>query len=190
MDSVNQNTTGASPAQKGGENSKKRSSKKLLLWGLIIFFLISGVAGVTFAQKMKQFRDKGPMFFMMGKIVDDLNLTVQQKADVDKIREEIKAKRESMKKDHESGMTDFENAFKQDKLDKETLKSIMQKREAQREEMKDFMLDELVKFHAILTPEQRTKAVEKVKEMREKGKEMFKKRHDKNDKFEIPPDQK
>ncbi len=190
MDSINQNTTGASVPETGGGNTKKRSSKKLLLWGFIVFFVIAGVAGVSYAQKMKQFRDKGPMFFMMEKIVKDLNLTEQQKADVDKIREEIKAKRESMKKDHESGMTDFENAFKQDKLDKETLKSIMQKREAQREEMKDFMLDELIKFHAVLTPEQRTKAVEKVKEMREKGREMFKKRHDKNDKFEIPPDQK
>jgi len=190
MDAVNQNTTGASVPGTGGENSKKRSRKKLLLWGFIVFFVIAGAAGVTYAQKMKQFRDKGPMFFMMEQVVKDLNLTDQQKTDVDKIREEIKAKMESNKKDHESGMTDFENAFKQDKLDKETLKSIMQKREAKREEMKDFMLDELIKFHAILTPEQRTKAVEKVKEMREKGKEMFKKHHDKDGNYEIPPDRK
>ena len=82
MDAVNQNTTGASVPETGGGNLKKRSSKKLLLWGFIVFFVIAGAAGVGYAQKMKRFRDKGPMFFMMEKVVGELNLTDQQKADV------------------------------------------------------------------------------------------------------------
>jgi Spy/CpxP family protein refolding chaperone len=108
---------------------------------------------------------------------------------VDKIREEIKAKREEMKKNRESDKTDFENAFKQDKLDKETLKSIMKKRDAKNEEMRDFMLDELIKFHGILTPEQRTKAIEKMREMKQKMRDKHEKKGP-NDKFEIPPDEK
>lgn len=171
MDEITQNTSGTAP-----ENTKpvKRSKKKFFLWGFIIFFLIAGVTGVGIAQKVKQMRDGGPWLFMLNKITQDLNLTDQQKTDINKLKDEIKAKRESMKKDRQSPMDDFANAFKQDKLDKETLKSIEQKHEANRQEMKDFMMDELIKFHDILTPDQRNQVVEKMKEMKDKRKEMFK----------------
>lgn len=189
MEELNQNKPAARVPENKSKTKRKVSSKKLLLWGFIVFFMVAGTAGIGFTQKVKQFRDKGPMFFMMKKITDDLNLTDQQKTEVDKIREEIKAKREEMKKNRVSHKKDFENAFKQDRLDKETLKSIMQKRDAEKEEMRDFMLDKLIKFHAILTPEQRTKAVEKMHEMKEKKKDRFNRRG-KNDKYEIPPDKK
>ena len=176
MDEISPNTSGTAP-----ENPKpaKRSKKKFFLWGFIIFFLIAGVTGIGIAQKVKQMREGGPWLFMLNKITKDLNLTEQQKTDINKLKDEIKAKRESMKKDRQSPMDDFANAFKQDKLDKETLKSIQQKHEADRQEMKDFMMDELIKFHDILTPDQRNQVVEKMKEMRDKRKDMFKK-HDGN----------
>lgn len=159
--------------EKGGKGKSKvrGSKKKYYILGFIIFLLIAGITGVNFAQKMKNMRDGGPLFFMMNKVTKELNLTAQQKADIDKIKEEIKAKRQSMKKDRGSKMDDFANAFKQDKLDKETLKSLEQKHEADRQEMKDFMMDELIKFHDILTPDQRNQVVEKMKEMRQKMKD-------------------
>jgi len=187
MEELNQNIPAVQKPENKSKTKRKVSGKKLLLWGFIVFFLVAGTAGISFAQKVKQLRDKGPMSFMMKKITDDLNLTDQQKAEVDKIREEIKAKREVMKKNRVSNKTDFENAFKQDKLDKETLKSIMQKGDAERDEMRDFMMDELIKFHAVLTPDQRTKAVEKMHEMKEKMKKRFKSKDDGN---VIPPDEK
>jgi Spy/CpxP family protein refolding chaperone len=168
---------------KNTENRKRK--KKLFLWGFIIFFLIAGITGISIAQKVKKMRDGGPLMFMMEKITKDLNLTDQQKTDIDKIREEIKTKMESRKKDTQSGMDDFANAFKQDKLDKETLKAIEQNRESDRQDMKDFMMDELIKFHDILTPDQRNQVVEKMKKMKDKNKGMFKKHHDR---FEIPPE--
>jgi Spy/CpxP family protein refolding chaperone len=147
----------------------RRSRKKLYLTSsLIIIILLIGLAGVTYTQKVKQFRDKGPMFFMMDKVTKDLNLTTQQKADVDKIKSEIKAKRESMKQNKGQGLSDFQNAFKQDNLDVQTLKDIDAKRESNRQEMKEFIMGEIVKFHDILTPEQRTKLVDKMNEMKEK----------------------
>ncbi len=178
MEEITKNTSGTMP-----ESSKPRKSskKKFFLWGFVVFFLIAGVTGIGIAQKVKQMRDGGPLMYMMNKITKDLNLTAQQKADVDKLKDEIKAKRESMKKDRSGGMDDFANAFKQDKLDKETLKSIEQKHEADRQEMKDFMMDELVKFHDILTPDQRNQVVEKMKEMKDKRKDMFNKKHGNKD---------
>jgi Spy/CpxP family protein refolding chaperone len=37
-----------------------------------------------------------------------------------------------------------------------------------RQEMKEFMMDEMIKFHAILTPEQRNKAADKMKNFHER----------------------
>jgi protein CpxP len=189
MEELNQNMPAAQAPENNLKTKRKVSHKKFLLWGLVITFLVAGTAGISFAQKVKQLRDKGPMFFMMKKFTDDLNLTDQQKTEVDKIREEVKAKMKDKKTTRESSKTDFENAFKQDKLDKETLKIIMQKRDAQREEMKDFMLDELIKFHDILTPEQRTKAVEKMQSMKDKKKKRSD-RKDRNNGEVNPPNEK
>jgi DNA integrity scanning protein DisA with diadenylate cyclase activity len=75
---------------------------------------------------------------------------------------------DSKKKDKPDEMSDFANAFKQDKLDKQTLESISKNQEADREEMKSFFMDELIKFHDVLTTEQRLKVVEKMKEFKDK----------------------
>jgi protein CpxP len=153
--------------------NKKKMLKRFLLFGVLFIVIAALGGGLVFAQKLKQFRDRGPLFFMMEKITKELDLNDNQKAEVDKIREEIKAKLENKKKEREKDFTEFENAFKKDKLDKQVLKDLAAKRESDKEEMKEFFMDELIKFHSILTPEQRTKAVEKMKEMREKGHKMF-----------------
>jgi Spy/CpxP family protein refolding chaperone len=152
---------------------RKKILKRFLLLGTLFILIAIIGGGLLFAQKVKQFRDKGPLFFMMEKITKELDLNDNQKAEVDKVREEIKAKMESKKKERETDFTEFENAFKQDKLDKQVLKDLAAKHDADREEMKEFFMDELIKFHSILTPEQRSKAIEKLKEMREKKDRMF-----------------
>jgi len=151
---------------------------------LLVYFIVSVViialisAGFTF--KAKEFRDRGPFGIIMGKIIKDLDLNDQQKAEVEKIRDEVKAKMDETMKNREEDMKEFGFLFKQDNLSKEQLMSLSQKHDARREEMKSFFMDELIKVHAILTPEQRTKAVEKMKELKEKRKERKDKMHPKD----------
>lgn len=150
-------------------NNKKRFSKRrIILSILIVVVIIAGAAGISFAQKMKQMRDNGPLFFMMERISKELNLDDKQKADLNKIHDEIKAKMESKKQDREKDMTDFENLFKQNTISKDDLKTLVTKHDQDREEMRDFYMDEFVKFHDLLTPEQRQKAIDKMHEMKEK----------------------
>lgn len=162
------------------EKKKLTTGLRVFIIVLVVVFAVTGIAGISIAQKVKGFRDgfkgHGPIGFMLNKIVKDLDLTEQQKTEVDKIKEEIKTKIENKRKERENKFDDFEILFKQDKITKEDLDALVKKHETEREEMKDFFAEELVKFHAILTPEQRTKAVEKMKEMREmrqKFHEMF-----------------
>jgi Spy/CpxP family protein refolding chaperone len=58
--------------------------------------------------------------------------------------------------------------FRSDSFDKQKALDLAKQRDADRDEMRNFMVDELAKFHAILTPDQRNKAADKMKEFREK----------------------
>jgi Spy/CpxP family protein refolding chaperone len=147
---------------------KSKFRNKIFLSSLIIILIVIGIVGIGFTQKVKDFRKNGPWPFIIDKIVAELNLTDEQKANVNKIKDEIKTKMDSKKKDKPDEMSDFANAFKQDKLDKQTLESISKNQEADREEMKSFFMDELIKFHDVLTTEQRLKVVEKMKEFKDK----------------------
>ncbi len=153
------------------KNPGKRSPKKRIFLGILLaLILVVSIAGISFANKMKHFRDDGPLVFMMEKITQDIDLTEQQKSQVQQIKDEVKTKMESRKKDHESSMSDFENAFRQDNLDKTTLDAIADKNKADREEMKSFFEDELIKFHSVLTQAQRNKVADKIKDFRENHK--------------------
>lgn len=163
-------------------NSKKtyfKSSKiKIISSVIAVFILISAIGGVVWAKK--KFRD-GPHGFLMGRIVEKLNLTENQKAQVEKIKDQIKERMESKKGNRDNMMDEFVNEFKKDNLDKTKLSELDQKRTQNEQEMKDFMMDKLIEFHNILTPEQRLKAAETMTEMKNKFHERGNDRKGKND---------
>jgi Spy/CpxP family protein refolding chaperone len=163
------------------------SKKFWIISSLAAVILITGIAGIGFAQKFKRFHDDGPLGHGLMKIAKELDLNEQQKAEVEKIKNEIKTKMESRKQNREDRFDEFANLFNSDRLDKAALNSLYQKHESDRQEMREFFMDELIKFHSILTPAQRTKAVEKMKEKKDKFKsfrEHFKPGKDDG----IPPD--
>ena len=149
--------------------NKKRSAKKVILIVVLVIFGLAAVAGVGFAKKMKGLHDgHGKLGFMMEMLTKDLDLSAQQKTDVDKIKDEIKTKMEANKDKRKGQAEDFENLLRQSSLDKKQVLDMQAKHETDREDMKNFMAEEMVKFHDILTQEQRTKAADKMKEFREK----------------------
>ncbi len=162
----------------GNKTKKTGRKRKIIISSVIVLFLVTGLAGLGFA---KGFYDNhrggnhGPMRFIMEKIVKDLDLNEQQKAEVEKIKNEIKAKMDAKKEDRKNDAEQMEKMFRQDTFDKQKALEISKKHDADREEMKSFMIDEMAKFHGILTGDQRNKAADKMKEFREK-------KHDKKDK--------
>jgi Spy/CpxP family protein refolding chaperone len=152
----------------GEKSGKAKIGFRILIGALIVIFAIGGIASISFSQKMRDNKKFGPWPFLIDKITADLNLTADQKTKIQALKDEIKAKMESKKKDKKDDMSDFESAFKQDKLDKQTLESLYQKQDSDKEEMRSFFEDEIIKFHDILTADQRVKAVDKMKELKEK----------------------
>lgn len=161
------------PAENTSKSKCFKSRKlKFIIPITIILILIISVCGIVKAQKkFGHGPGDGPGGFMLGMIVEKLNLTNDQKAQVEKIKDEIKAKMETKKDDRESMMQDFANEFLKDNMDKNRLQELDQKREQEMKENKDFMMDKMIEFHNLLTPEQRQKAVETMKEMKEKFKD-------------------
>ncbi len=151
---------------------------KFIIPVVVIAFILTSVIGIVYAKK--KFHD-GPHGFLMGMIVEKLDLTSDQKAKVEQIRDQIKERMESKKDDRENLMEEFANEFKKDNLDKNKLRELDQKREQNMQENKDFMMDKIIEFHAILTPEQRTKAVDAMKEMKGKFHDKMEKRKDKRE---------
>jgi Spy/CpxP family protein refolding chaperone len=164
------------PAEVPSKKEIKKSGKLKFIIPLIVFALLfTAICGIVMAKK--KFHD-GPEGFLFGRIVEKLNLTDNQKAQVEKIRDEIRAKMESRKDTRGNMMEEFANEFKKDNLDRSKLIELDQKREQNKQEMKDFMMDKLVEFHNLLTPEQRNKAVELMQDMKNKFHD--KSRHDKD----------
>lgn len=148
---------------------------KVLLSVLVIIFTIVAIKGIAVANHFHKFAD-GPHAFMIEKISEKLNLSADQKAQVERISSEIKEKMKPTREPRENLEDEFADEFKKDNMDRNKLKELAEKREMNMKEKKDFMMDKIIEFHDLLTPEQRIKAVDSMKEMKEKfhdGKKMF-----------------
>jgi Spy/CpxP family protein refolding chaperone len=140
---------------------------------VLLVFIITGIAGLGFAKGFyDKHRPHGPLGFMMEMVVKDLDLNAQQKSEVDKIKEEIKVKMDAKKTDRKADMEEMMQMFRTDNFDKTKALELMKKHDAERDEMRNFMLDETAKLHSILTPDQRNKAVDKMKEFHDKRQNM------------------
>ncbi|MEO8447197.1 MAG: Spy/CpxP family protein refolding chaperone [bacterium] len=153
------------------QKNKKRffssAKSKIILSIVIILFTVLAVKGIAVARHFHKFAD-GPGGFIIERLTENLNLTESQKAQVERIREQIKQKMEANKPDHENDADAFAGEFKKDKLDINKLKEFDQEREKKHNEMKEFMMEKIVEFHDILTPDQRNQAVENMKDMKNK----------------------
>jgi len=182
MTEINESTAHQEQNPDNAENQKKttkRSRKKIVIISVLFVFVVTGIAGVAFTKNMAdKYREGGPWGFMLDRITKDLNLTDQQQAEVNKIKDEIKARKEANKQKRMEGAKEFEQMFRSDTFDKQKALELAKQREADREEMRNFIIDEMAKFHAILTPEQRNKVSDKLKEKREKGHRFFKDKPD------------
>ncbi|HRE11286.1 MAG TPA: Spy/CpxP family protein refolding chaperone [Ignavibacteria bacterium] len=151
----------------------KKSKRKIIISVVLVLIIITGIAGLGFAKGYyDKHRPHGPLGMIMDMAMKDLDLTDQQKNEVAKIKEEIQLKMDSQQKpDRRKEMDEMMDMFRGSTFDKQKALDMMKQRDAERDEMRSFMIDQTAKFHAILTPDQRNKAVDKMKEFREKRKE-------------------
>lgn len=137
---------------------------KFIIPAIIAALLLTTTFSIVMAKK--KFAD-GPGGFMMGMLINKLDLTESQKAQVEKIRDEIHARMETKMNDHQSMRDDMASEFAKDNMDKNKLMELDKKRQQDMDDNREFMMDKMIEFHNILTPDQRQKAADFMKESKE-----------------------
>ncbi len=90
--------------------------------------------------------------FMAGKIADDLDLDAAQRVKLESMKKEIIAKMQAMHADREARKPRILALVRSDKLDAADVNAVIAEHEAKRGQMKPFIVEKVVEFHAILTP--------------------------------------
>ncbi len=101
-------------------------------------------------------------------IASKLDLNDEQKAKLEKIKDEVVAKfkeeRGKSKGMHEQALA----LWKQDTVNRADVEKLFAGREDHMKTMRPFIIDKLIEFHGILTPEQRAKAAGIMEEFHKK----------------------
>jgi periplasmic protein CpxP/Spy len=95
--------------------------------------------------------------WIVDKIESKLDLSKEQVTEVNKIKDEILAKRDEFKGLHEGLYETMLKEIRSDKIDANSINQLFTAKETKFKELRSFMIAEAAKFHAILTPEQREK---------------------------------
>ena len=106
---------------------------------------------------------------MVEEIADELDLDDSQTALLNRIKDEMMAKRQEMKGDKEMFQKALLEETKSESFDKARIQGLVDAHIVKARETAPFFLQKIVELHAALTPEQRQLVVEHIKEKKEKS---------------------
>ncbi len=122
---------------------------------------IGGCAKKRFLYKSPEKRAE----FIVKKLTHTLDLTKDQVEKLNKIKDEILARTKNFRNDREDLYNQAIALIKSDKLDANALKNWISRHEQIRNELKPFIIDKIIEFHDMLTPEQKNKLAEKMEKL-------------------------
>ena len=100
-------------------------------------------------------------------MTEELELTPDQVESIEVILDEIKAEIPDMSKHHQEMHEELSKQFTEDTFDQEAIKAMRENKLVELRSMTDLIIAKLAEFHEILTPEQREKLVQHMKETKE-----------------------
>ncbi len=134
---------------------------------LVIVKLFSGCSHRSHFCKAHSSHEKKANW-MMKKIAKELKLNEQQKVELERIKDEIMAKKAEFKVNHQEIKNAVLSQVKSDSIDQAALNGLFGDKELEFKEMRAFLVDKFAEFHSILTPEQRLKLAEKMERFHSK----------------------
>ena len=118
-------------------------------------------AGLIFSG-CRSHSDRGRAEFMVDYLAETLDLTDQQRAQLEGIKEEFVARAEAMRADKKAMHDAFMAELRKAEIDPQLLKGLIAQKQEQMTEILDLAVTRLAEFHRTLTPEQREKLVDKL----------------------------
>ncbi len=146
---------------------KKRLTRGAIIGGisgLIGFAVLAGVfSGCGPRGYHSGFHDSGPDIDRISdEITHRLDLTIDQKAQLEKMILEVRAKREEGNDWRKSAKQDVINLIRQDQIGKADIDRLVKTHRQRMDAMVAFIGDRFIQFHSSLTPEQRHKLVDEI----------------------------
>jgi Spy/CpxP family protein refolding chaperone len=143
--------------------------KKTAVFAGIILLTAGLMVLTTGCAKKKTPPQEDKIGRLIQKFSESLDLTEAQKAKVEEIKKEIADKNEQARNERKDEGKEVDEAFKKelskDKFDPAVINKLLDQKVQKREDQRRFMVAELAKFHAMLTPEQKKKLAGIIKEM-------------------------
>ena len=136
--------------------------------GLTIVTMSVFISAALIFSGCRSHSDQGRAEFMVDYIAETLDLTDQQRAQLEEIKEEFMAKAEVMQADKKAMHDAFMTELRRDEIDPQRLKELVAQKQEQMTEFLDLAITRLAEFHRSLTPEQKEKLVAKLEYFHEK----------------------
>jgi Spy/CpxP family protein refolding chaperone len=128
---------------------------------LIVAFVVLGILSAC-KHSPEERLDKG-----VSRITKDLNITPDQKNEIDQYKKEGVADLREMKKGRLNILTEIENELTTGKSDPERIKQLYHEQSVKRDELMNKWIEKLAHFQETLSPDQKHQLLVKVKKIKE-----------------------
>ncbi len=136
--------------------------------GLTIVTIGAFIAAALIFSGCRSHSYQGKAEFMVDYVAETLDLTDEQRAQLEGIKEEFVAKAEAMRAEKKAMHDAFMAELRKAEIDPQLLKGLIAQKQEQMTEILDLAVTRLAEFHRTLTPEQREKLVDKLAYFHEK----------------------
>ena len=102
--------------------------------------------------------------WVVNRIAGKLDMTDSQEKKLEKIKDQVLAKMNDYKTEHQVMHDEALQLVKKDTLTRADLEKLFTQREQRYRELEPFIIEKMMEFHAILTPEQKNQLAEKMQE--------------------------
>ena len=140
----------------------------MLKKGLTIALIGVFISGALIFTGCRSHSHQGKAEFMIDYIAETLDLTDEQRVQLDGIKDEFIAKATEMHAQKEAMHAAFMAELRKEEINRENLKGLIDQKRAQMDDFINLAMDHLIEFHKTLSPEQREKLVAKVEYFHEK----------------------
>jgi Spy/CpxP family protein refolding chaperone len=140
----------------------------MLKKGLTIALIGVFISGALIFSGCRSHSHQDKAEFMIDYIAETLDLTDEQRAQLDGIKDEFMAKAREMHTQKEAMHAAFIAELRKAEINRENLKDLIDQKRAQMDDFVNLAMDRLVEFHKTLSAEQKEKLVAKIEYFHEK----------------------
>jgi Spy/CpxP family protein refolding chaperone len=140
----------------------------MLKKGLTIALIGVFISGALIFTGCRSHSHEGKAEFMIDYVAETLDLTDEQRAQLDGIKDEFIAKAKEMHAQKEVMQAAFMAELRKEEINRESLNDLIDQKRAQMDEFINLAMDRLIEFHKTLSAEQREKLVAKIEYFHEK----------------------